>query len=384
MRLNTLRCVAAAAALASSLAAHADIRIGVVLSLTGPGASLGIPEDQALRLWTAGELAGEKLTLVTLDDNSDSSTAAKNAARLISEDKVDLIIGSSLTPPSLAIVEAAGAAQVPVITLSGGSATVLPQEGPRKWVFKLSPTEAVATDKVMDHLARRGGKTMGTIGIATSYGDGFLAAAQKSAGTHNIKVVDSEKYNQTDQSVTAQVLKLVAARPDAVYIFSAGTPGALPHVDLVGRGYAGAIYQTQGVANNDFLRVGGKALEGGFATVSPVLVAEQLPDANPIKKVAVDFVQRYEGAHGKGSVSAFAASAWDALLMAQAGAKEALKKSKPGTPQFRAALRDALEGLHDFVGAEAVYNMSDKDHNGVDARSQELVRIEGGRWKLLR
>ena len=178
------------------------------------------------------------------------------------------------------------------------------------------------------------------------------------------------------------MLKIVAANPDAVYIFAAGTPGALPQIELAQRGYKGLVYQTQGVANNDFLRVGGKELEGGYMTVAPVLVAEQLPESNPIKKAAVDFVQRFEKAHGPNSRSLFAATAWDALLIVQQASREALKKAKPGTPEFRAALRDAIEGLRDFVGSEGVYSMSPTDHNGVDSRSQVMVRIENGAWKL--
>jgi branched-chain amino acid transport system substrate-binding protein len=362
--------------------ARADIHIGVILSLTGPGASLGLPEEQAIRLWPT-EIAGQKLRLTVLNDNTDSTMAAQQASKLINEEKVDVIIGSSLTPPSLAIVEAAGQARVPVVSLGGGSAIVVPQEGVRKWAFKLASTEAISARLVLDHLVAHGGKTIGTIGIATSYGEGFLKATEAATAAKGVKLVGVEKYNQTDQSVTAQVVKLMAANPDAIFIFSAGTAGALPHIELVKRNYKGTIYQTQGVANADFLRVGGKDLEGGYMTVSPVLVAEQLPASNPVKKVALDFIQRYEGKHGPGTRSLFGASAWDALLMIQAASTEALKKTKPGTPEFRSALRDGLENLHDFVGSLAVFNMSDKDHNGVDASSQVMVRIKGGKWELV-
>ena len=362
--------------------ALAEIHIGVILSTTGPAASLGIPEEQAIKLWP-GEIAGEKVRFTVLNDASDTTTATKNAQRLINEDKVDLIIGASVTPTSLAVVEIAGNAQVPVISLAGGGAIVLPQDGPRKWAFKLSPTEPISIGLVLDHLLKSGkGKSVATIGITTSYGEGFLKAFEAAAAQRGFKVVASEKYNQTDPSVTAQVLKIVAANPDAVYIFAAGTPGALPQIELATRGYKGPVYQTQGVANNDFLRVGGKSLEGGYMTVAPVLVAEQLPDANPVKKAALDFVQRFEKAQGPGSRSLFAATAWDALLIVQNASRDALKKGKPGTPAFRAALRDAIEGLHDFVGSEGVYTMSASDHNGVDARSQVMVKIENGAWKL--
>ena len=363
-------------------AALADIHIGVTLSTTGPGASLGIPAEQALKMWPA-EMAGEKVRFTILNDTTDTTTATKNAQRLITEDKVDLIIGSSVTPTSLAVVETAGAAQVPVISLAGGGAIVLPQDGPRKWAFKLSPTEPISIGLVLDHMQKNAkGKSIATIGIATSYGEGFLKALEAAAPARGFKIVASERYNPTDPSVTAQVLKIVAANPDAVYIFAAGTPGALPQIELASRGYKGLVYQTQGVANNDFLRVGGKSLEGSFMTVAPVLVAEQLPESNPTRKPAVDFVNRFEKANGPGSRSLFAATAWDALLIIQQASREALKKAKPGTPEFRAALRDAIESLKDFVGSEGVYNMSPTDHNGVDARSQVMVKIENGAWKL--
>jgi branched-chain amino acid transport system substrate-binding protein len=362
--------------------AGAEIHIGVTLSVTGPGASLGIPAENALKLWS-GEMAGEKVRFTVLNDGTDSTTATTNTHKLITEEKVDLIIGSSLTPPSLAVVETAGQAGVPVVSLAGGGAIVLPQDGPRKWAFKLSPTEQISTSMVIDHLMKNNGKTLATIGLANSYGDGFLKVTEQVAAAKGVKIVASEKYAPTDQSVTAQVVKVLAANPDAVFIHSAGTPGALPQIELAKRGYKGKVYQTQGVANNDYLRVGGKDLEGGLMTVAPVLVAEQLPDTNPVKKPAVDFVQRFEAKYGAGSRSLFAATMWDGLLIIQQAAGVAAKKAKPGTQDFRAALRDAIEGTREFVGLQGVFNMSPTDHNGVDQRSQVMVRIEGGGWKLM-
>lgn len=370
----------ASTVLATGLA-RADIHIGVTLSLTGPGASLGIPAENALKLWTA-DMAGEKVRFTVLNDGTDSTTAAKNTQKLITEEKVDLILGSSLTPPSLAVVEAAGQAGVPVISLAGGGAIVLPQDGPRKWAFKLSPTEQISATMVIDHVLKNKGRTLATIGVANSYGEGFLKVTEQVAAAKGVKLVAVEKYSPTDQSVTAQIVKIMAANPDAVYILSAGTPGALPQIELAKRGYKGAVYQTQGVANNDFLRVGGKDLEGGYMTVAPVLVAEQLPDASPVKRPALDFVQRFEAKYGAGSRSLFAATMWDALLIVQQSAAVAAKKAKPGTAEFRGALRDTIEGLREFVGSQGVFNMSASDHNGVDQRSQVMVRIEGGTWKL--
>lgn len=370
-----------AGSLGLAATAHAEIHIGVTLSLTGPGASLGIPAENALKLWT-GEMAGQKVRFTVLNDAADSTTATKNTQKLISEEKVDLIIGSSLTPPSLAVVETAGQAGVPVISMAGGGAIVLPQDGPRKWAFKLSPTEQISVNMVVDHLLKNKGKTIATIGVSNSYGEGFLKVTEQVAAAKGVKIVATEKYAPTDQSVTAQIVKILAANPDAVYILSAGTPGALPQIELAKRGYKGAVYQTQGVANNDFLRVGGKDLEGGYMTVAPVLVAEQLPDSSAVKKPAMDFVQRFEAKYGPGSRSLFAATMWDGLLIAQQAAAVAAKKARPGTPEFRTALRDAIEGTREFVGSQGVFNMSPSDHNGVDQRCQVMVRIENGTWKL--
>ena len=376
---SRLRVAAAGITLLASSVAWADIHVGVILSLTGPGASLGIPAEKVIQLWP-GELGGEKVIFTILNDNTDTSTAAKSTMRLITEDKVDLIIGSSVTPTSLAVVEAAGAEKVPVISLAGGGAIVLPQEGPRRWAFKLSPTEAISIDRVLDHMTKHKLKTMATISVANSYGDGFLKAVETMTAAKGFKLTASEKYNATDQSVTAQVLKVLSTNPDAVYILSAGTPGALPHIELVQRGYKGHIYQTQGVANADFLRVGGKALEGSFITAAPVLVGDQLPDSSPIKKPAMEFLKKSDAAVGVQNRSLFGATAWDALLIADQAARQALKGNKPGTPEFRSALRDAIEQLKGFVGTEGVYTMSAKDHNGVDERSQVLIKIENGKW----
>ena len=377
------RALLAAVGLAWVADAHADVNIGAVVSLTGPGASLGIPAENTIKLWPT-ELGGQKINVIVLNDATDTTTAVKNATKLITEDKVDLIVGPSLTPTSLAVIDVAARSGVPVISLAGGGAIVEPPDGPRRWAFKMAPTETISINAVLDHMLQRKATTVGTIGITTAYGEGFLKAIEKLAPAKGVKIVAIEKYAQADTSATPQVLKLIAANPDAVYIFSAGTPGALPHVELVKRGYKGLIYQTQGVANADFLRVGGKELDGSFMTVAPVLVADQLPDSNPVKAPGVDYVKRYEAKHGAGSRSLFGATAWDAQLWLNAAIPVALKKGAPGTPEFRLALRDAIEGLKEFVGAQGVFNLSATDHNGVDARSQVMVKIEGGNWKLVK
>ena len=364
-----------------STPARADIQIGVVLSLTGPGASLGIPENDTVKLWPT-TMGGEKVVVTVLNDNSDPTAAAVAARKLITENKVDVLIGSSVTPPSIAMVEVAGENKIALLSLAGGGAIVEPQEGNRKWAFKFSPTETFSTAVIVAHALKNGVRTVAVIGLANAYGDGFVKNFERIAAAKGLTIVASERYATTDTSVVGQVIKLLSAKPDAIYIAASGTPGALPQIELAQRGWKGPVYQTQGVANNDYLRVGGKALEGTFMTTAPVLVAEQLADGNPIKKPAMEYVTKFEGAYGPNTRTLFGATAWDVFFMLDR-VVGIIKGAKPGTPEYRAAIRDGMENLKDFVSAEGYYTMSDKDHNGVDARGQVLVKIENGRWKLV-
>ncbi|TFW09404.1 ABC transporter substrate-binding protein [Oxalobacteraceae bacterium OM1] len=370
------------AGLASVSAAHADVTVGVILSLTGPAASLGKPAENTVRLWPQ-QIAGQKLKLVILNDNSDPTEAAKQASKLINEEKVDVIVGSSVTPPSIAIMEAAGRSATPLISLGGGNAIVEPQEGPRKWAFKMAAPESLSVEKAVEHMKSHNIKKVGVVAVTTSYGEGFLKAFNTQAQAKGINVVATERIGPQDVSATSQVLKLMAANPDAVYIFSFGTPGATPHLELVKRGYKGTIYQTHGVANADFLRVGGKDVDGAYLAVSPVLVAEQLPDSHPSKKPGVEYVTKYEAKYGAGTRSQFGSTAWTALNWLEATIPVAAKKAAPGTPEFRSAMRDALEGMKEVVSPEGVFNMTPQNHNGLDARGQVMVKIDGGKWKLV-
>ena len=371
----------AALALAFSANAHADINIGVILSTTGPGTSLGIPEQNTVKLWPA-EIGGQKVHLTILNGASDTTVAGKSASKLVTEDKVDVIVGPTLTPTSLSALEIVAQSKTPMISLAGGGAIIEPQDGPRRWAFRMAPPESIAVGLALDHMVSKGVKKVGIIALATSFGEGYTKTLERLAPAKGIKVVGVERYNQSDTSVIAQTLRLLTTQPDAVYIMSSGTPGALPQIELARRGFKGPVYQTQGVANADYLRVGGKSLEGGYMTVGPVLVAEQLPDSSVLKKPALEYVKRYEGVHGAGSRSLFGASAWTALEWLQHAVPVALKKAQPGTPEFRTALRDALEEMKDVITPEAVYTMSPTNHNGADQRSQVLVQVINGTWKL--
>ncbi|WP_017524696.1 ABC transporter substrate-binding protein [Pusillimonas noertemannii] len=361
------------------MAAQADINVGVILSLTGPGASLGLPEQKAVQLWPAS-IAGHKLNVTVLNDATDVSQASRAASKLIAENNVDIIVGSSLTPPSLAITEVAARHSTPVISLGGGSAIVEPLEGHRMWAFKVSAPEKYAVALILDHMKQQKVGRVGAIAISTAYGEGYVQKLKELAPSYDIEVTGVERYNQTDQSVTAQATRLAVGEPDAVFIISAGTPGALPQLELKKRGYKGLVYQTQGVANNDFLRVGGKDVEGAFIALSPLMVASQLDAGNPIREHAMDFIERYENAFSPDTAGIFAASAWDAMLILKHAAADAVSKAQPGTEAFRRALRDSLENSRDVTTSTAVYNFSPTDHNGVDERSQVMARIQDGKW----
>ncbi len=363
-------------------AARADINIGVVLSLTGPGASLGIPENDTIKLWPQ-TIGSEKVVVTVLNDNSDPTTAATSARKLITENKVDVLVGSSVTPPSLSMVEVAGESKVALLSLAGGSAIVEPLEGNRRWAFKFSPTETFSSETIVAHALKNHVKTVGVIGISNAYGEGFVKNFTQIATAKGLQIVATERYATTDTSVVGQVVKVLAAKPDAVYIAASGTPGALPQLELANRGFKGPVYQTQGVANNDYLRVGGKAVEGTFMTTAPVLVAEQLPDSSPLKKPGVEYVTRFESVYGPNTRTLFGATAWDVFSMIRQVVAGIPKTIKPGTPEFRAAIRDGMENLKGFVSTEGFFNMSDRDHNGVDASCQVLVRVDNGRWKLV-
>ncbi|MBP5997690.1 MAG: ABC transporter substrate-binding protein [Azonexus sp.] len=364
-------------------AAFADLNVGVTLSATGPAASLGIPEKNTIDLLPK-TIAGQKVNYIVLDDASDTTTAVKNARKLISENRVDVIIGSTTTPNSLAMIDVAAESETPMIALAASARIVEPMDDKRKWVFKTPQNDAQMATAIVEHMTSNNVQTVAYIGFSDAYGEGWWSGFSKIAEARKLKLVANERFNRTDTSVTGQVLKVLAAKPDAVLIGGAGTPAALPQRSLKEKGFKGIIYQTHGVANNDFLRVCGKDCEGTLLPTGPVLVAAQLPADNPVKKSASEYVNKYETAYGPGSVTAFGGYAWDAGLLLANAVPVALKQGQPGSKEFRMALRDALETTKDLSGAHGVYNMSARDHLGLDQRARVMVKVENGTWKLVK
>jgi branched-chain amino acid transport system substrate-binding protein len=381
MKFTTKLLAALLTATGVSAALAQDIKVGVNVSATGPAASLGIPERNTFPLMPQ-TIGGKKVQFIVLDDASDTTTAVKNARKLITEDKVDVIVGSTITPNSLAMIDVAAESETPMISMAASSRIVEPVDAKRRWVFKTPQNDQQMALVIVSHMLAQGVKSVGFIGFADAYGEGWWNEFSKIAETRGIKVVGNERYQRNDTSVTGQVLKLISAKPDAILIAGSGTPAALPQKTLKERGYAGKIYQTHGVANNDFLRVCGKDCEGTFLPAGPVLVSEQLPNDHPVRKSAIAYVDAYEKAHGKGSVSTFGAHAWDTGILLQAAIPVALKKAQPGTKEFRAALRDALEGVKNTPGAHGIFNMTAKDHLGLDQRAAVMIQIRDGKWVL--
>lgn len=363
----------------TSFAQTPHVKIGLVLSLTGPAASLGIPARDTVALLPK-EMGGRPVDYIVLDDASDTTQAVQTTKKLITEDQVDAIIGSSITPNSLAMIDVVAQGQTPMISLASSSKIIEPVDDNRRWVFKTPQTDAMMASAIAEHASNHGVKTLAYIGQADALGETFYAEVAKFAQLHKINVVANERFNRTDPSVTGQILKILAAKPDAVVVGAAGTPAALPPKTLAQRGYKGLVYHNHGVGNRDFLRVCGADCNGTFLPTSPVLVAAQLPDDHPAKRLALSYIKLYEAKQGAGTVSAFGSYTWDAGMLLERAAPIALKAGAPGTPAFRNALRDALEGTKNFADTNGVVNMTPNDHIGLDQRARVMVEIRDSKW----
>ena len=374
----------AATVLGAGLALNAlaaDLKVGFITSLSGPVSSLGIPYAKGIQAGIAYKsvVNGHKVQMIQLDDGSDPATAARNARKLIEEDKVDVVIGTAGSPGALAIAAVARETKTPLISIANAN---LPGED-GAWMVTLPQPAPLMVNAVVERMKKSGVKTVGYIGFSDAWGDlvyDSLVPAAKAAG---IQVVTNERFARADTSVTGQVLKIVAAHPDAVLTGTSGTPGALPYRALAERGWKGQIYGTHALINPDFVRVGGASVEGLLAPTGPVIVAEQLPESNPIRKVSMDYRAAYQKANGAVPTDAFSAYSFDAWLLFADAAQRALAKGEPGTPQFRVALRDAIVNTKELVGTHGVYNFKPDNRYGSDERSRVMVKLQKGEWKLV-
>jgi branched-chain amino acid transport system substrate-binding protein len=380
--LHYLRRAFALAAFAVATAAHADIKVGIDLSSTGPAAAIGITSKNAMLMWPS-TIAGQKAQYIVLDDGTDPGAAVANIRKLIDQDHVDVIVGPNITPAALAALDPVARSQTPMITLIGSVSVVEPQQGNRIWAFKMAQTDAAMADVMTRYMSNHGVKTVGFIGFADSYGESWLREFTKFAELRHIRLLATERFNRNDASVTGQVLKLMAAKPDAVLIAGAGTPAVLPQRTLVERGFKGPIYQTHGIATPEFIKLGGKGVDGTLFPTQPVVVARTLPEDHPAKKAALAFVDAYEAKYGPGTVTQFAGDAAGVYPRLDDAVARAIKTAQPGTVQFRVALRQALEQAHELVVPNGIVNTSAQDHVGLDQRASVMGVVKGGKFVYL-
>ena len=361
--------------------AQAQMRVGVITSATGPTAAVGIPQKNSAALLPK-KIGNIDIEYTVLDDASDSSQTVALVKKMLVEQKVDAIIGPSGSPNAMAALQFIAEAKTPLLAPVGTTAVVLPMDAQKRWVFKTTQNDGLICEALVAHMVKKGVKTAGFIGFADAYGESWFRVFAPMIEKAGIKLVANERFQRTDQSVLAQVTKIVAANPDAVLIGAAGGPTVLPHITLAERGYKGQIYQTHGAATPDFVRLGGKNVEGAVMAASLMLVLDEVADTHPSKKVATGYIVAYEKIYGT-KPATFGANVYDAGLLLQHAVPEAAKKAKPGTEEFRVALRDALESTRELVGTQGVYTMSPQDHAGFDKRGRELMTLKNGVWQLI-
>jgi branched-chain amino acid transport system substrate-binding protein len=363
---------------ATAANAQADITIGVSLPMTGPASALGIPTKNGIALWPE-TIGGEKVKLILLDDASDATQSSKNARRLIGDDKVDVIVGSTATPASAALAEVASELKTPQISTS-------PVDLPAakgNWTFRVAQSTQLMAAGVAEHMKKQGVKTYAYLGYSDAYGEAWFKDFNAAAAKAGLQPVATERFNRADTTVTAQALKVISAKPDAILIGASGSGAAMPQKALAERGYKGKIYQTHGAASRDLIRLGGKDVEGSFVIAGLAILPEGLPQEHPSKKLATDFVARYEKQFGEGSRNQFAAHGYDAYLLLNQVVPQVLKKARPGTPEFRAALRDALESGMDVPITQGVLHYTPADHFGLEEKARVMLTIQNGTWKAV-
>jgi branched-chain amino acid transport system substrate-binding protein len=366
---------AAVISLVFAHAAAAQIRIGAILSISGPGAAMGVGYRAAFD-FLPKEVAGQKIEYIVRDDGTDAQRAFTIAQKLITEDHVDALIGPSLYTSDLAVQPLVEQARVPMIAM----APLVPDPAKAPYSFVVAQPLSLMVAVVFKHMQAHGTKSVGFIGFADGWGDQVLAATKAAAQASGIRIVADERYARTDTTVQAQALRLIGSHPDAVMMGNSATPATLPVVALRRLGYKGPIYGNHGIVSPAFIRVGGAAVEGVIADTSPVVVYDQLAADNPIKAVATAFMGAYVKKLGAASVNPFAGYTFDAMLLLQHAIPAALEHGAPGSEAFRVALRDALEHTHELVGVSGVYSMSPTDHNGQDTRAAVLVQVQHGEW----
>jgi branched-chain amino acid transport system substrate-binding protein len=369
--------IAASLALAGlpAMAQTNEIVIGITVTTTGPAAALGIPERNALE-FVPKEIGGTPLKVIVLDDGGDPTNATTNARRFVTESKADIIMGSSTTPPSVAVSNVANEAGIPHFGLAPFPIT--PERA--KWSVDMPQPVPIMGKVLYEHMKAHNIKTVGYIGYSDSYGDLWFNDFKNQGIPMGMTLVDEERFARPDTSVAGQVLKLVAANPDAVLVGASGTAAGLPQTALRERGYKGLIYQTHGAASMDFIRIAGPAAEGVIMASGPVMNPEGQPDSALTKKPGLALNAAYEAKYGPNSRSQFAGHSYDAFEVLKRVIPVALKAGKPGTPEFREGIRQAWLTEREIVASQGVYNFTEKDRYGLDDRSRIILTVKNGKY----
>jgi branched-chain amino acid transport system substrate-binding protein len=357
-----------------------EITVGFVTSLSGPASSIGLNYEKGMNAAYAwqGEINGQKIKLIKLDDGSDPSAATKNARKLVEQDHVDLMMGTSSAPGTNAMLTVANELKVPFIGVSPVN-VALPAEG-HPWGISMVQTPQLMVKVIANRMKRDGIKSVGYIGFSDSWGDLVYNGAKAAETNGGPSVLTNERYARTDTSVTAQALKVVAAKPDGFLDGGSATQGALPLLELRKLGYQGPFFGTPSLLNRDFVRIGGKAAEGTQVSAGPVVVTSQLPDSHYAKKIGTAFHDSFKKVNGGVADDGFSGYAFDGWVVFLEAAKVALTKAKPGTAEFREALMQAIYSIKDVAGVHAVYNFTPKSYYGVDERSLVVVKLVDGKW----
>ena len=364
---------------AAAAFAQEPIRIGAFLSVTGPAAFLGDPEQKTLEMYVeklnaAGGVLGRKLVLVAYDSAGDAEKARTFAKRLIEQDKVDLIVGGSTTGETMAAVPLVEQAGVPFISLAGAVVIVEPV---KKWVFKTPHTDRMACEKIFLDMRARGATRVALISGAGGFDKSMRAECLKVSKNHGIEIVADETYGAADTDMTAQLTKIRQnTQVQAILNAGFGQGPAIVTRNYRQIGISVPLYQSHGVASKEYIKLAGDAAEGVRLPAAALLVAEKLADGDPQKTVVALYTREYTGRF-KSDVSTFGGHAYDGLMLAV----EAIRKA--GSTD-KAKVRDALESLKGYVGTGGIVNLSPSDHMGLDLSAFRMLEIRKGDWTLVK
>ncbi len=382
MKIKTITGIASALLLATSLPALAQVKVGVMVSATGTTAFVGIPQKNTVAMLPK-KVGGLDVEYIVYDDASDPTQSVQLTKKFLTEHKIDALLGPSGSPNAMGVLQFMAEGQTPMLAPVGTTAIVEPMDDKKRWVFRTHPSDSVIAQGIVEAMVKRGVKTVGFIGRADPYGENWHRTFVPMAEKAGMKIVADERYNQKDTSVTGQVVKLMAPKPDAILVAGVAADAAMPQSQLVEAGYKGTVYHTHGSATPAFIKIAGAKANGALIVGPLLIVPEQVPDSFPSKKITLDYVTSYEKQFGA-RPPIFGAGTYDAGMMLAHAIPEAAKKAKPGTAEFRAALREALEATKELVVSQGVISITPQDHSGFDARGRVLVTVKDGKFELVK